>query len=1301
KQRIQTFKTNADGMVLATLNQKPYFLVAKKDNQRAYLRLDDGSVLPLTMFDVSGDAIKKGIKGFIYGERGVWRPGDSLHLNFILEDKSGNLPSDHPVTFSLYNPQGQLVKRQLSNRGVDGFYNFSCITDKNAATGYWSAEVKVGAIKFSKSIRIETIMPNRLKINVNVGDNKLLFADKINNINLNTAWLTGAKAKNLAANISVALSAGTTEFAKYKDYNFNDGTTRFEAQNVTVFNGKVDENGNASIPLNLDLQKSAPGILKATFNTQVFEPGGAFSVDRFSLDYSPYNYYTGVKLPSGESNTGILVTGRDHFIKVVTLDARGNPVARNNMKFELYKMEWRWWWDQYNDELANYTSDEYHRAVTSQAFSTINGKAEIKVNINENNWGRYLIRITDKDGGHSSTAIAYFDWDNWMEREGGSDSKIISNMLTFSTDKKAYKTGEEVKVTIPSPASGRALITIENGSRVLEAHWLETEKGSSIFKFNITPQMAPNVYVHVSLIQPHSHTNDLPIRLYGVVPIMVDDPETHLKPLINMPEVLIPEQNTSIVVSEENNREMAFTLAVVDEGLLDITRFKTPSPHPVFYAKEALGVKSWDVYDNVIGAFGADLERVLSIGGDGSEVSKDGAKANRFKPMVKFFGPYHLNKGQKMNINFKMPMYVGSVRTMLIAGYKGAYGMTEKTTPVKAPIMVLATLPRVLSVTEEVKLPVSVFGGDKNIGATTVKLEVNGLLQVTDGNAKTVNIGKDDEKLVTFNLKVKNQTGIAKAKITATGGGHIAVYELELDVRNPNAYQTESTDFTIDAGKSLNQTIKAIGLPGTNSGVLELSTIPPINLEERLRYLITYPHGCIEQTTSKTFAQLYLNDVMELSAEKKSEVEFNIKSGITEIAKFQLPSGAMSYWQGSAETSDWGTNYAGHFLFLAEKKGYALPAGLKKSWINCEQNLAQSYEPNQKINTWYDESQAYRLYVLALANNPVWSAMNRLREYSTISNQARWWLASAYAQAGQSDEAEKILSKTTENVSNYRINYYTFGSSERDVAVMLQTLCLLNKKQQAITQLRRVAKYLSSDGWYSTQTTAFGLVSVATFIKKFGGSSALQAKCVVNGKEVSLDGKSAIVQVPLNYPGGMASLSLQNNGKGILFARAVSRGKPPIGEEKEAGENIAISVVYKDLAGNPINSAEIEQGTNFLMSVNIRNLGLVGEIKNLALMSYIPSGWEIHNSRMDDNEAAMKNSPYTYQDVKDDKVLTYFDLAIRESRTFNLMLNASYEGRYYLPAISAEAMYDNTVFARNKGQWINVVKTKSTAVSTK
>ena len=1300
KQLLHKGSTGSEGTWFMAVAGQPAFLVARKNKQVSYLRFDEGSTLSLSMYDVSGAAISKGVKGFIYGERGVWRPGDSLFLNFILEDKLSTIPANHPVTFSLYNPQGQLYKRISTSQQVNGFYNFTTVTDMSAPTGVWNAEVKVGPAKFSKLVRIETIMPNRLKINLDFGQDEIIEAAASASVRLHTEWLTGAVARELPVKMGVSLSAKTTTFAGYPNYIFDDRTVNFEAQQIVVYDGKVDQEGKASIPLNFDIKTTAPGMLKAAFQTNVFEPGGAFSVDRYSIPYSPFSRYVGMRVPEGEKNSGILFTGRDHKIEIATVDSKGKPVSVADMKFELYKLEWRWWWDQYEGELANYATDEYHRPVKVEHFSTHNGKATVTVNRPDEGWGRYLLRVVDVKGGHASSAIAYFDWANWMERnDGKQDSRILSNMLSFSTDKPGYTIGEEVKVMIPTPKSGRALITIENGSRVMEAHWLETEENNSVYKFKVTPQMAPNVYVHVSLLQPHARTNDLPVRLYGVAPVVVDDPGTRLQPQLLMPDVLEPEKNTTITVSEAKGKKMAFTLAVVDEGLLDITRFKTPDPHKHFYAREALGVKTWDLYDNVIGAFGAELERILSIGGDGSEINNDAAKANRFKPMVKFFGPYFLNEAEKKSITFKMPMYVGAVRTMLIAGDKGAYGFAEKSSKVKAPLMVLATLPRVLSVGEQVTLPVSVFGGEKNIGSAQVKVEVNGMLQVNGGNAKSLQVKKDEESLVAFELRVGQQTGIAKVLISASGGGHEARYEVELDVRNPNPFVTEGKDYVVEAGQTLEENYEPVGVAGTNSGMLELSTIPPVNLEERLRYLMGFPHGCIEQTSSKAFAQLNLPTLVDLTPEMKNNVETNVKAALLALRQFQLPSGAFSYWPGLSEHSDWGTTYAGHFFLEAEKKGFSLPANLKKNWISFQQQAAQNFDVSRQRLYSGDQLQAYRLYVLALANAPVMGAMNRLRESRELSNLAKWMLAAAYAQAGQLSEASKIIEGSSPAMPAYRTNDYTYGSTERDQSVVLKTLCLLKRKSEAFAQLKIVCNNLSSGRYMSTQSTAFALMAVSDFVAAYGSSSPLQAKCFVNGNEVSLSAAN-LNQVPVQYRGNTkGQFRIKNNGSGTLFVRYINKGKPPVGEEKAGNEVLKAEVFYSDVKGNKIDPAEIEQGTNLMVTVTVQNLGQRGAIKNIALSNYIPSGWEIHNARLDDNESALKSGSFTYQDIRDDRVFTYFDLHSSQTKMFRFMVNASYAGKYYLPGINVEAMYDNTVFARTKGQWIEVKKNSSQSMT--
>ena len=213
-------------------------------------------------------------------------------------------------------------------------------------------------------------------------------------------------------------------------------------------------------------------------------------------------------------------------------------------------------------------------------------------------------------------------------------------MLTFSTDKTSYENGETATIILPIAAGGKALVAIENGSQVLHREWIESaSKGDTKYQFKITEEMAPNVYVHITFLQAHAQTiNDLPIRMYGVIPVFVNNKQTKLLPELIIPSIVRPEQSFSIKVKEKNGKAMTYTLAIVDDGLLDLTNFKTPDPWSEFYAREALGIRTWDMYDDVIGAYSGNYGMLFTIGGDAA-LKPANAKANRFKPVVRFLGP--------------------------------------------------------------------------------------------------------------------------------------------------------------------------------------------------------------------------------------------------------------------------------------------------------------------------------------------------------------------------------------------------------------------------------------------------------------------------------------------------------------------------------------------------------------------------------------------------------------------------------------------------------------------------------------
>jgi uncharacterized protein YfaS (alpha-2-macroglobulin family) len=1298
QQLVGEVTTDASGLSVYDSDKGIAFAVAESNNNFAYAKLSDGNALSLSKFDVSGEQLQKGLKGFLYTERGVHRPGDVIHLTFALDDNANPLPQGHPVTLEVTDARGKLVQRNVLKEGntpvsdnlyakkEKNFYYFPIPTDATAPTGNWSAKVIVGGAQFNKTLKVATVKPNRLKVDF-AFDDEVLEANTNNQGKATVKWLHGAPARNLKININATLSQTATAFPKYKDFIFQDPARTFNETELQWISSKLDANGVLNINKEINVNGNAPGMLKATFTTKVFEGGGDFSIDVFSKNLAPFSNFVGLRSPEAKQY-GSFLTDENNTFDVVTVDAQGNPSGNRKLKVQIFKIEWRWWWNRGYDNLSRYENATVHRPFKEMSLTTgSNGKANFNINIPDEEGGRYLIRVIDEVSGHATGRTAYF-YRNWWRRPATADTES-SKILIFSTDKEKYTLGEEVVVTFPSDTGGRALLSIENGTEVLSQQWIETSAKETRATIPITAEMAPNAYINISLLQPHSKAkNDLPIRLYGVVPVMVENPATLLKPQIDMPEVLAPEKPYKVTISEANQKPMTYTLAVVDEGLLDLTRFATPDIHSSFYARQALGVKTFDIFDDVMGAYSVSADNIYAIGGGGIGAGAKNRKAQRFKPVVTYLGPFSLKAGEKVSHTIDMPNYVGSVRTMVVAGNpNSAYGNAEKTAPVRKPLMVLTSIPRKLSPGETVTIPVTVFAMESKVKNVKISIDAGKALEPINGTSKNITFDAVGEQIVNFDFKVNPATSFQTIKVTASGAGERASNETEIDVENPNPVTTKSELYTLDANGSQIISMETFGTSGTNEAFIEFSTLPPMDFSKRMDYLLRYPHGCVEQTTSAAFPQLFLGDVLDITFDKKKAIEKNIKAAITRLGDFQIPNGGLSYWPGYGNADDWGTSYAGHFMLEAKQEGYQLPLTFLSNWLRYQKNAARQWS-NQ--STYYndDVSQAYRLYTLALAQQPELAAMNRLRETVNLSNEAKWRLAAAYALVGKKEVAQALTQKANINFKPNNYNYRTYGSVFRNRAMALETMVILNDSQQRELAVS-LAKNLSSQQWYSTQETAFALLAMSKMVAKNGGKS-LDLTFTNNGKSIAVKTDRAIAQRELSVTKFKEEIEIKNNQGNTIYATLTQSGKLPVGEELAQQQNLRLSVNYVDPLGNSINVDELRQGTEFQAQVSIFNSS-DDYIDNIALTHIVPSGWEIVDTSFAGGNSTNTSSA-DYVDTRDDRTHLYFDLGAKKSKTFIIKLNASFLGEYYLPGAQAEAMYDNNYQARNKGKWVKIVQ---------
>ena len=1147
--------------------------------------------------------------------------------------------------------------------------------------------MKVGGATFNKSLRIEAVKPNRLKINMDVPD-RLKAGDV--SLKLRSAWLTGATARNLKVKVEMSLAKTTTRFDGYASYLFNNPAVDFTSNVQSLFEGTLNEQGEAAFFAKIPEAQHAPGMLRADLISRVFEQGGDASIHYKTVSFSPFKRYVGINF-NQKTSERYIETDTDRLFDVVTLSADGKPLDAP-LAYRIYRIGWSWWWGNGEDSYDSYLENTSVKPVASGTLQTSGGKAQIKFRINYPEWGSYLVYVEDAEGGHATGGRIYVDWPEWR---GRSERKNPENVqaLALSTDKTSYESGEQATIIIPASSGCRALVAVENGTEVLSREWVTApDSGDIRYHLPITEAMAPNVFVHVSLLQPHEQTaNDLPIRMYGVTPVSVTNKNSMLTPQIAMPDVLRPETEFTVRVKEAAGKPMTYTLAIVDDGLLDLTNFRTPDPWNEFYAREALGIRTWDLYDDVIGSFAGKYGNIFGIGGDG-ELRQGSEKANRFKPVVTFIGPFALRKGEEQTHPLRLPSYIGSVRVMVVAGQDGAYGKAEKTVSVRTPLMLLSTLPRVVSTDEEIALPVNVFAMEPEVKNVTVKVETSGKLRLSGEKQQAIAFTSPGDRTVYFNLKSEATVGVEKVTVTVTGNGHTAKETIEINVRNPNPPVIHSEVEMLDPGASAELAYRIDGNEG-NWVRLEAARIPSVDLSRRFDYLHDYPHYCSEQLTSCALPLLFVSQFRDMDATEAEAVKKNVRQAIVNLYGRQLPNGGIVYWPGDSDASPWITSYAGSFLVMAKEKGYEVNEGVLTRWRTFQRNHAQKWTPERRDNkrySYYDSAfeQAYRLYTLALAGAPEIGAMNRLKEIKDLSPQARWRLAAAYALAGKATAAGELVFNAPTTVEPYSPYNNTYGSPFRDEAMML----LMGRDKEAFSHAQQIARKLSNESTFTTQSTAYALMAMGRLAEKMSGT--LQFAWTLNGtNQPAVKSAKAVFRkdLPLQPLSGRATV--KNEGEGVLYVNLTSKTRPLRDTLPPVANNLRLEVSYTDPGGKPVDATNLRQGTDFVAVVRVSNTGGTNSYTDLALTHLIPSGWEIFNERMQQPDG--EETPQTsclYRDIRDDGVLTYFDLAVGEHKEFKVRLQASYAGDFILPAIHCEAMYDAEVQARTQAGRVRVTK---------
>lgn len=1292
KQELNKGQTDKNGFSVIPTSKKPFYAVGISGGQYAYLAMSDPFVNDLTSFDIEGKEKRADIDGFIYGDRGVWRPGDDLYLSFILDDLKNTLPEDYPVRMIVTDARGKKKFDRLAQTHKGRIYAFTVPTDAEDVTGSWKVEVKIGNQSFTKNLKIENVKPNKLKLGFDPNIKRIEFANGNMVLPFSAEWLFGASASGLKAEAEITFNVVPTTFNGYKQYEFDDPSRKVEPNPINMGQLTLNEEGRTNFTLAKNADLVPPGFMNANIKTRVFEKSGDFSEDFSSYPVSIYNQYVGINFPKSQWGGNYITTGKTYKVPLIVLDAKGKPVPNSKLKVGLYTADWSWWYNQGYSNIFQYSSGQHIGAIETSEVTT-NAKGEATWSKNFTHEGNFMIRVCDQESGHCTGTFFYSS--EW----GMPDDPKSPKNIAIQVDKENYNVGENVEVKIPSNKDSKILITIEKNQRVIDKFWVDGQELETKVKIPVSADMLPNAYIYATLLQSELSSAELPIRLYGVQNIKVSDKSTIITPKIDAPTKVEPEKSFEVNVSEADGKEMSYTIAIVDEGLLGLTSFKTPDPHGYFNSKEALTTKTWDIYDYVAGYMGNRFENIITIGGDQAMSGKNTAKANRFPPVVKFEGPFTLTKGEKRKHKFTINNYIGAVRAMVVARSNHAFGSAEKEIAVKSPIMVQATLPRTIGLNEDIYVASNVFVMDAAIKNANVTVKANDLFtknNVVDSKLDFDGIG---DKISFVKISSGQTEGIGKISVTAVSGKNNASKSTEVQVKNPNPALTVVKSDVIPLKGTKYLDFNLIGSSGSNSVLLEVSSVPAFNLSKHLNSLLRYPYGCLEQITSSAFPQLYLTDLTSLSKDQENEIPKAVASTIRKLTDYSMGSGAFSYWPRSNNYNDWSTSYAGHFLAEAKSKNYSVPTEMMAKWVKYQKERAKNWRVNT-YNGWssYESNldQSYRLFTLALSGNPDLSAMNRLRSDKALTYTAAHLLAASYSIISQKEVAQSLIGGKKMDIATYKNDSPTYGSELRDLSLISLAHNYNGNKVEEAKVITDIAKILDSNRWFSTQEMAFGLCAMSKYVDKLDKKGLNYTYQVNGGNKITVNNGKAISLERLTINGNAnQKVSVTNSTGGQIFVKVASSGKPIPNQSSQpkpddVAENIALLIKYTDSNNSPIDVNNLKQGTNFKAFITIRDKVSTSRSRdNMALSYAVPSGWEISNTRSSSDITMNGKSQYDYIDFKDDRVNIFFRLL--GSNTYVVNLTATYGGKFYLPITKCEAMYDGNTRASTGGSWINVL----------
>ncbi|ULQ52046.1 alpha-2-macroglobulin family protein [Flavihumibacter fluvii] len=1287
--------TNADGVAELAYSRKdfagfrPAMVIAKTENDFNYLVFSNTGV-NTSRYDVGGkSANSTGLEAFVYGERDIYRPGERVNFAMIVRDKDWLSPGEIPVKFKFLLPTGKELKSFRKNLNMQGAADGSIDIPVAAITGTYTLEVYSGndVLITSSPFMIEEFVPDRIKVTAKLDKTELQPNEKVN-LSITATNFFGPPAANRNYECEIQVKQKMFYPRKYNAYNFNLSNQKsfFDKK---LIEGMTNADGQAAASYTVPELYQNIGLLQASLYTTVFDETGRPVSRSNNIDIYTQSVFYGI----GDNGYDYFTLNQEIRFPLIAIDKNEKPVSAS-AKVEVIKHEYRTVLTK-SGGYFRYDSQTEDKVVAT-GNTSIAGE-QSSYSFTPRSPGNYEIRVSIP-GSVSYVSRSFYSYGSW----GGENNSFEVNtegQIDINTDKEKYTAGEKVRLLFKAPFSGRMLVTMEK-DKVLSYQYVQVDKRTASIDLPLTKEHLPNVYITATLIKPHSIA-DIPLTVaHGFKSVTVE--EASRKMTVEIIAAAAVRSKTRQKITVKAPAGSMVTLAAVDNGVLQVSDFKTPDPYAAFYAKRALAVNAYDLYPLLF----PEIKATRSSTGGDADRSMDQRvnpmQNKRIKILSYWSGLATTNNSGEAGFEFEIPQFSGEVRLMAVAAKNESFGHAEKAMKVADPIVLSTALPRFLSPGDSITVPVNISNTTAKATSAKAAITVNGPLEVSGPAEKTTQLGANSESMVAFTVVAKKTIGVGEININVQGGAEKFTDATAITVRPPSTLQKITGSGVISSGSTQKINMGAGDfMPGTSSRTLIVSRSPALELANQLSTLVQYPYGCTEQTVSAAFPQLYFGDLAELMQTRvasKNTAAMNVIEAIRKIKMRQLYSGAVTLWDNSGTENWWATIYAAHFLLEAKKAGYDIEQSLLETMLNYINNQLNN---KSTVNYIYNRNQqkkiapkevAYTLYVLSAAGRPNISVMNYYKAKPAIlSLDARYLLSAAYAISGDKAKFRELLPGSFAGEESETQSGGSFYSPIRDESIALNALLEVDPgNAQVPVMAKHVAGALKQRSWYSTQESAFGFLAIGKLAAAANKSTAT-ADISINGKNV---GKLLNVPIKLNTKEqGGTIVTITTKGNGSVYYWWQSEGISSSGAYKEEDNYLKIRRRFFDRNGRPIAGNNFMQNDLVIVQLVLEK-SYSGTVENIVLTDLIPAGFEIENPRTKDIPGMdwIKDAETpTALDARDDRIHLFVD-ATRARQAYYYAVRAVSPGVYQMGPASADAMYNGEYHSYHGAARITVTR---------